>query len=168
MTLSLYEQLALDRERAHQAVLEAERRERELVSLRCALAGLELDLAALKLWRALLRNYRPDQPRVPAGNLGAGQWTDGGGGAGTITDGDVDASGRTEGARVILAGGFTKDDLNVTVESFVAQNCRGRIRRELPGQFLGLTISEVAAAAKSGDSGARTCLKLLREDRFRK
>jgi hypothetical protein len=28
----------------------------------------------------LLQKYNPDQPRVPAGNRGGGQWTSGGGG----------------------------------------------------------------------------------------
>lgn len=82
MTPSLYERLALDQERAHCAVLEAERREREFARMRCKLAGLQLDLAILKLRRALRRHYRQDQPRVPAGNPGGGQWTSEGGGAG--------------------------------------------------------------------------------------
>ena len=54
-----YEQLALDRERAHQEVLRTERRQRELALLRYELAGLKLDLAVLKLQRALRRKYRP-------------------------------------------------------------------------------------------------------------
>src|SRR3712207_6683082 len=82
MNLSLYEQLALDRERAHQEVLAVERRERELLRIRQGLIGLQLDLALLKLRRALWRKYRPDQPRVPAGNPDGGQWTSEGGGVG--------------------------------------------------------------------------------------
>lgn len=84
MRPSLYEQLALDRKRAHQEVLEAERRDRELARIRHELAGLELDLQGLKLRRALERRYDPNQPRMPAGQPGGGQWTvgDGGGEAG--------------------------------------------------------------------------------------
>lgn len=48
--------------------------------------GLLLDAArveTLSLKRSLLlRKYSPDQPRVPAGNSGGGQWTSGGGGGG--------------------------------------------------------------------------------------
>jgi hypothetical protein len=126
----------------------------------------EVQLALVRLQRALRRKYRPDQPRVPAGNPDRGQWTDRDGS--TV---DVDVTGSTDSepeARLILAGGFTKDDLNLTVEDFIAQNCEGRIRRELPSQFLGSTIGEVMGAARSGDAAARKCLKLLREDRFRK
>ena len=79
MKPSLYEQLALDREKAHQAMLQAERRQRELARLRYELAGQALDLAVLKLWRALKLKYRPDQLRVPAGNPDGGQWTTEGG-----------------------------------------------------------------------------------------
>ncbi|WP_332310725.1 phage portal protein [Methylocystis silviterrae] len=35
---------------------------------------------------ALERRYRPDQPRVPAGNSGGGQWTNGGGGSSGARD----------------------------------------------------------------------------------
>ncbi len=63
-------------------MLKAEWRERELARLRYELAGLEIDLAALKLRRVLRLKYRPDQPRVPAGNPDGGQWTSEGGGAG--------------------------------------------------------------------------------------
>jgi len=40
---------------------------------------------------SLERRYSPDQPRVPAGNSGGGQWTSGGGGG--------DSAGRSRGAR---------------------------------------------------------------------
>jgi hypothetical protein len=37
---------------------------------------------------SLLAKYSPDQPRVPGGNPDGGQWTSGGGYAGSATDGD--------------------------------------------------------------------------------
>jgi hypothetical protein len=69
---------------------------------------------------------------------------------------------------VIPAGEFTKEQLNLTVQDFVAQNCKGFVNRELPGQFYGSAIAEVMGAARSGDAAAVKCLKILREDRFRK
>ena len=77
MRPSLYEQLALTQERAHEAALAEEQRQRALAQLRYDLAGLELDLAVLELRRALGRKYDPNQPRVPSGQPGGGQWTDG-------------------------------------------------------------------------------------------
>jgi hypothetical protein len=38
----------------------------------------------------------------------------------------------------------------------------------LPQQFLELSINDVMKAAKSGDRGARTCLKILGRDEYRK
>ncbi len=45
------------------------------------LASIRRDLAALRLGLAAIvaRKYDPDQPRLPAGQSGGGQWTDGGG-----------------------------------------------------------------------------------------
>jgi hypothetical protein len=60
-----------------------------LASAESALLKIKSDLAAVEVLRALQRlsaacdgmKYDPSQPRVPAGNSGGGQWTDGGGGA---------------------------------------------------------------------------------------
>lgn len=49
--------------------------ERDLLDLRRHLLGLQVELAWLKLSRALLK-YDPNQPRVPSGEPGGGQWTD--------------------------------------------------------------------------------------------
>jgi hypothetical protein len=54
------------------------------------------------------------------------------------------------------------------VQTFVSTYCLGSINRQLPGQFLGVTIADVMAEAQRGNSAARTCLKLLMQDRFRK
>jgi hypothetical protein len=100
---------------------------------------------------------------VPVGNADGGQWTNGDSRTRAPADADPDAD-----VHITLAGGFTKDQLNLTVDDFVAQNCTGSVRRELPGQFYGSTVGEVMATARSGDAAARKCLKILREDRFRK
>jgi hypothetical protein len=48
--------------------------ERELLRLRHELAGMECVVTSMRLGLAL-RRYDPNQPRVPAGRPGAGQWT---------------------------------------------------------------------------------------------
>jgi hypothetical protein len=82
--MSLYEQLQRDRITARIASLDAARRHADVLSLRSGLTGLGMQLAALRLRHALLRKYRADQPRVPAGNPDGGQWTDEGGSGGDI------------------------------------------------------------------------------------
>jgi hypothetical protein len=66
----------------------------ELARAREELALQAMRLTALRLRRSLLK-YSPDQPRVPAGNPDGGQWTDGGGGAGSGA-GLSEVSGRDE------------------------------------------------------------------------
>jgi len=56
-------------------------------ALRYDLSAIAVELAALRVW-LLLRKYSPDQPRVPAGQTGGGQWTSGDGG-GDATIGDI-------------------------------------------------------------------------------
>ena len=51
---------------------------REIVLLRRRLVSLKAQTRLLQ--HELARKYNPDQPRVPAGNTGGGQWTSGGGG----------------------------------------------------------------------------------------
>jgi len=85
-----------------------------------------------------------DQPRDAEG-----RWTDG-------------------GAQVQLAAGFEPGQEAMTVSEFVALYCRGDIHRKLPGQFYESTIAEVMAQAKTGDAAARTCTKILGQERFRK
>ncbi|SEL99783.1 hypothetical protein SAMN04515666_106398 [Bosea lupini] len=53
---------------------------REIVLLRRGLVSLKAQTRLLR--HELARKYNPDQPRVPAGNTGGGQWTSGGGGGG--------------------------------------------------------------------------------------
>lgn len=59
---------------------------------------IRAEAAALRVRSALLRlrtkaGFDPNQPRVPAGNLEGGQWTDGGGGS----------SGRSSASRIVSA-----------------------------------------------------------------
>ena len=51
---------------------------REIVLLRRRLVSLKAQTRLLR--QKFARKYNPDQPRVPAGNTGGGQWTSGGGG----------------------------------------------------------------------------------------
>jgi hypothetical protein len=138
-------------------------------------AAEEFVASARRLQRLLVeRRYREDQRRVPPGNPDGGRWTtgDGGSGTGRRRDGeappDDPARSRDPTGPVQLAGGFKEGDLDLTVQKFVAMNCRGRIHAELPGQFYGMTIKDVIAADERGDRAARTCIKLLKQDRFRK
>jgi hypothetical protein len=54
------------------------RLEAAITWIRAASAGARFYIAASRFKSALLeQRYRPDQPRVPAGNSEGGQWTDG-------------------------------------------------------------------------------------------
>jgi hypothetical protein len=75
--MGIYERLALDRKRAEEAVRKEEERQRELAQLRWEHASVRFDLAILKFRRALGLKYDSNQPRVPAGQPGGGQWTSG-------------------------------------------------------------------------------------------
>jgi hypothetical protein len=105
---------------------------------------------ALDRLRFALKAYDPDQPRAPGGTEEAGQWI----------SADDDS--------FTVAGGFTKEELNLTVQDFIAKMCRGGIYGRLPSQFLDYTIKELLAAKQAGVIDASTCYKLLHENRFRK
>ncbi|MEQ9450860.1 MAG: LamG-like jellyroll fold domain-containing protein [Pseudomonadales bacterium] len=60
------------------------------------------------------------------------------------------------------------DELNTKADDFIAQNCKGSVRQEFPGQFLGSTRAEIKQAARAGDRFARKADKLLNQQRFRK
>jgi hypothetical protein len=72
MRLSLYEQLAQDRDAARRARLKAEHTQSELARLRDEHAAIPLSFAFIKLQRVLGRKYDPNQARVPAGQPGSG------------------------------------------------------------------------------------------------
>lgn len=79
--------------RAAPVPIVARRRGAPLAAIGATLARLRMQAAALRfetklrrLSRALDRRYSPNQPRVPAGSPGGGQWTSGGGGSGAVSD----------------------------------------------------------------------------------
>ena len=67
-----------------------------------------------------------------------------------------------------IAGGFTPEQLDMSVQDFVSNFCKGSINSELPSQFFSATVKEVLEQAKSGSVAANKCKKLLGQDRFRK
>ena len=133
---------------------------------------LHAELVEIKgrcLARAIRAKFDPNQPRVPAGNPDGGEWTGTGGGGTPGSASRLSAPNESAPRNgVQLAGGFTAGDEGLTVQSFVSANCLGLIHRVLPSQFLDMTIGEVMAAAKGGDVAARSCIKLLRRDDYRK
>ena len=115
--------------------------------------------------------YSPDQPRVPAGNPDGGQWTaEGGTSAGSDqfydggdgSDPSADHSGQSLPIEQVQ---FSKEEREMTAEEFISANCKASILREFPSEYLPLPIGEIESL-----SGAKRnrCVKLLREDRFRK
>lgn len=58
--------------------------------------------------------------------------------------------------------------IEIDLSLLKVQRGQGRIRRELPSEFYGSTVGEVMAQAGSGSTSAKKCLKLLKQDRFRK
>lgn len=48
----------------------------ELLAAKSTLLELKMHVVAAQI-QAILRRYRPDQPRVPAGQPTGGRWTDG-------------------------------------------------------------------------------------------
>jgi hypothetical protein len=77
-----------------------------------------------RLARILKANFNPNRPRVPAGNSDGGQWTSTGGGGGRTSSTREGA----EGPSVQLAGGFTEDQMGLTVQGFVSGYCLGSIQ----------------------------------------
>jgi hypothetical protein len=123
-----------------------------LLRLRHELAGMRFEIA-LEQFR---RKYSDSQPRVPAGQPGGGQWVGGDGGEGG------------PGSKILLAGNLEKLDPDINIGQFISENCQGKIHREMPGQFYGMTIGEMLELRNSGDRAADTCYKLLDRGRFRK
>ncbi len=82
MFRTLRQQLERDLLTAPHARCTEEQGQREIAELRAELAHFELDLAIIKLKRALHRKFRPDQPRVPAGDPHWGRWASGESGRG--------------------------------------------------------------------------------------
>ncbi len=133
--------------------------------LRHRLAGEMVMLAFRRFIAVYERRYNPDQARVPAGEPGAGQWAEGGDDA----DGSIGSpSGQAREATTTLVGGFEPGDSDRTVQEFMSANCQGRIRSKMPSQFLEMTIGEVQELADRGNKQARTCIKIIGRDDYRK
>jgi len=106
--------------------------------------------------------FNPDQSRVPKGNPDGGQWT---GDAGKNGDHDrVQSDELSASKKAEIVRQFGK----WTARQFISRYCRASINREMPGEFENVTIADIYDIAKGGDARARTCLKLLKEPRFRK
>jgi hypothetical protein len=148
-------------------VFRSNRSDGVLLKARDAFALAQMELRRLLISRAHKR-YDSNQPRVPAGYREGGQWTSEGGGGGGNHPSESVPHGRKPPTSVQVAGGFEKEHMGMSVQSFVSANCKGRIRSVLPQQFLELSISDVMKAAKSGDRAARPCLKILGRDEYRK
>ncbi len=56
----------------------------------------------------------------------------------------------------------------LTAAEYISKNLKGGINAVFPGQFKGMAIKEIEAAAKNGDRAARTAMKLLTDGRFTK
>ena len=139
--------------------------EDDLFSLKLDL--LRKDMLALREEFDFLKKYRPDQPRVPAGVPTGGQWTRDGGNSGRTPSAATQGVSAGNGAFRVV-GGFTEEQLTMTVQEFASGYCQGGIRAELPSEYLDLTIRDVQKLADQGVSAARKCKKILNRNRFRK
>jgi hypothetical protein len=99
-----------------------------------------------------IKAYDPDQPRAPGGTEEGGQWIS--------VDGELNP--------IVIAGGFKKEHMDMTVQDFISKMCKGYIYGEIPEQFLPLTIEELLAAKRAGVVDSNTCFKLLHRDKYRK
>ena len=156
--------------------------------------GLGFDPPSL---HGTLSKYNPDQPRVPAGNPDGGQWTSGeweGGSNGlqprrapgaqvadasATPEHEVETDATPATAASLPTASSTGDtngkpfalaqaDLDQTCAAFIAANCKARILRVFPGQYLDCTLREVQAAAKAGDAAAKSACKLLNRGIYQK
>ena len=121
---------------------------------------LDAPAAAKLAGTAMLRKYNPDveqEPRLPRGEIGGGEWTNGEEG------GPASSSGGEAGSGLPLQ--IAEDQ---TCQDFIAANCRASILRIFPGQFLHVPLDDVFRAADEGDAEARRAKKLLTQERFRK
>jgi len=177
----------------NEAKAQAEEREtfeRELLELRRELDELKLELAARRAARlreaeALRRKsdlaferflytfkryaeqrkagFNPGQPRDDHG-----KWTDSGRSGNAGKDGRTDDQVQSDELSASKKADIVRQFGKWTARQFISRHCRGSINREMPGEFENVTIADIYDIAKGGDARARTCLKLLKEPRFRK
>src|ERR1044072_2445323 len=93
---------AEERAQIERARLEREHEEateRDVRNLRASHERLKAELAEINYelaWRRIIRKFRPDQPRVPAGNPDGGQWISGDGADSGRSDVGDSGAGRNE------------------------------------------------------------------------
>jgi hypothetical protein len=110
----------------------------ELMALRAQIAGDRLLLTAIRLGLLVRKaNFNPGQLRIPAGQVGGGRWTDGGGGEKPIrvAEGDRKRKYSVDLNEEEARGGHTKErHAGKTDDYLLARVSRDRYR------FLGVTI----------------------------
>jgi len=107
--------------------------------------------------------FNPDQPRDDHG-----KWTDSGRSGNAGKDGRTDDQVQSDELSASKKADIVRQFGKWTARQFISRHCRGSINREMPGEFENVTIADIYDIAKGGDARARTCLKLLKEPRFRK
>jgi hypothetical protein len=60
------------------------------------------------------------------------------------------------------------DRLNTRATDLISKECKGRVRKEFPGEMLDKTLDQIIKLANSGDRAAKTAKKLLMDLRFKK
>ena len=99
--------------------------------LRYAIAAQCLLGAALEFEAELKAGFRPDQPRVAAGNSDGGRWTNGGGGASVFDVGDEEDDAETTRE---IAGRLEEATLDEIVRLDVSEaRMRAAVSGKAPG-----------------------------------
>lgn len=145
---------------------------------RIAQLRVEFDALRTEIKARREAKYSPDQPRDERGRWTFGQGTgtddagaDNGLGLSDLDDGPTTEGGigtAPDGGPIEPVGGIPSDKLNWTTQQFMSAYCKGSIREVMPGQFLQMPIADVLTLAGEGNAAANRCIKLLKEDRFRK
>ena len=139
----------------------ARERETEALRRKCDLAWDHFIRTFKRYAEQQKAGFNPDQPRDDRG-----KWTDSGrsGDAGKDGDGRAQSDEISASKKAEIVRQFGK----WTARQFISRYCRASINREMPGEFENVTIADIYEIAKGGDARARACLKLLKQDRFRK
>lgn len=69
---------------------------------------------------------------------------------------------------MLAAGGFTPDQLDMSVQAFMSAFCKGGVKEVMPNDFNDWTIASVQRRAKSGEEKARACLKAPGRPEYRR
>jgi hypothetical protein len=127
-----------------------------LLRLKVGLLELRRNLARRQV-RGISAKYRPDQPRVPAGNPEGGQWTDGSGGSGPMSFEEWLAGGWASGLGAFdadLTTGDGSSDWKLPNDDTEVDWANGRMRgggsnwsNATPGQHARWAASELEAQA---------------------